>query len=208
MLAVNSSLLYRDHAQQATTPAMRQSRTQVPSNLDAFVRQTSRRAQIMAEIALRNREAALDIVQDSFLALVSRYAQRPAEEWAPLFYTILQSRIMDWKRREARRGKWLTWLQRSDDEDDSDLFDQLPSPHDEDPAVLLARADDMALVRRCLEQLPLRQQQAFMLRAWEGLDTAATAKAMDCSDSSVKTHYARALAALRLALGDALEKPS
>lgn len=169
-------------------------------SLDAFLRSVGRRAQIMAEIATRDREAALDIVQDSMLALTSRYRDKPAGEWGPLFQTILQSRIMDWHRTRTRRGRWFAWLTPASDDDDADPWADIPEQASSDPALLLERSRDMDTVLATLADLPLRQQQAFLLRIWEGMDTAATAAAMNCSEGSVKTHLSRAMHSLRARL--------
>jgi len=164
--------------------------------LDGFLRDVERRALVIAELATRDREEALDLVQDTMLAFVDRYANHDAAEWAPLFHRVLQNRIRDWHRRQRVRRRWRVWLNR-DDEDELDPIETAPDPHARTPEqeVALARAGDAVMA--ALETLPPRQQQAFLLRTWEGLDVKETARAMGCSEGSVKTHLWRALQHLR-----------
>ena len=157
----------------------------------------------MAQIATGNDDEALDLVQEAMFKLVQRYADRDGSEWGPLFHRILQSRIRDWYRRTRVRNRWREWFgQMQDDEDDREdplaaVVDPLARP-DED----LKRKRACSALHAALRTLPLRQQQAFLLRAWEELDVAQTAAAMNCSEGSVKTHFFRAVRALRKQLGE------
>ncbi len=171
--------------------------------MEQFLASVERRAFFTARLATRHEQDALDIVQDTMLRLVRSYAHRPQEEWPALFNRILHNRMMDWHRQQTRQRRWMFW-ERPDwkDEESSDWTDQVVNSRDENPERLLEQARDMETVKSALEQLPFRQQQAFLLRIWEGLDIAASAAIMECSEGSVKTHLFRALASMRKALGE------
>jgi len=171
--------------------------------LNQFLAGVELKAFKIAQAALRHEDDALDAVQDAMLQLVRAYAHRPAEEWKPLFYRILENRIRDLQRRRTVRGRVIAWLPlRGDDEDgEPDPIAQAPSPEPQPPRRLELDQAVTAL-EKALGELPRRQQQAFLLRTLEGLDVAETAAAMGCSQGSVKTHYFRALQALRAQLGE------
>lgn len=160
-----------------------------------------RRALRIAELGTGSRQDALDIVQDTMLRLAERYADRPAREWGPLFHRVLQSRIADFHRREAVRRRWRTWFRESDEERGDPLENQ-PAPASVEPERQADRDGMTETLERALRALPLRQQQAFLLRMWEGLSVTETAKTMGCSEGSVKTHLSRAVGALRESLED------
>lgn len=150
-----------------------------------------------------NRDDALDLVQEAMIGLVKKYSRRPEGEWGALFHRILQSRIRDFYRRSRVRNHLFAWLARGDDDDEAaDPIAELADPVEARPEATLAGRAAITELETALRALPLRQQQAFLLRSWEGLDVAQTAYAMGCSEGSVKTHYSRALQRLREQLED------
>jgi len=171
--------------------------------LNQFLSSVELKAFRIARAGLRNEDDALDAVQDAMLQLARAYADRPVEEWKPLFYRILENRIRDVQRRRTVRGRVMAWLpfRRNDEDEEIDPIAQAPSP-DPQPAARLEMEQAMQALEDALHALPGRQRQAFLLRNLEGLDVAQTAAAMGCSEGSVKTHYFRAVQALRARLGD------
>lgn len=169
--------------------------------MDRFLAGVQKRAYRMAQLATRNSDDAFDIVQDAMLKLVEKYPDLPEAELPPMFFCILQSRIQDWYRRSSVRNRLRSWLGTGDD-DEEDPLQQLEDPASRSAEQLLVTEDSIEALNAALLALPLRQQQVFLLRAWEGLDVRETAAAMGCAEGSVKTHYSRALAALRSKLGE------
>jgi RNA polymerase sigma-70 factor (ECF subfamily) len=171
--------------------------------LNQFLAGVELKAFKIAQAALRHEDDALDAVQDAMLQLARAYADRPAEEWKPLFYRILENRIRDMQRRRTVRGRVISWLpfRGEDDEEEPDPIAQAQSPEPQ-PVRRLELDEAVGALEKALAALPRRQQQAFLLRTLEGLDVAQTAAAMGCSEGSVKTHYFRAVQALRAQLGD------
>ena len=166
--------------------------------LNRFLGDVERRAFRMARFATGDTDDALDLVQDAMYDFARRYSGRPPEEWAVLFFRVLQSRTTDWHRRTTVRKRFRIWFGADrNGNDDEDPLQNMPDPASPDPSEMLSRKDTAAALEAAVARLPLRQQQAFLLRAWEGFDVAQTAAAMGCSEGSVKTHYSRAVHMLR-----------
>jgi len=169
-----------------------------------FLASVERRAFKQAVFAVQDDDSALDIVQDAMMKLAENYAARPAAELPLLFQRILQNAIRDYFRRSKVRSTWTTLLSSlglgRDDDDESDPLETMEVEVHENvpasPADRLEQSQVMALIEEAVRALPERQREAFMLRYWEELDVSETAKAMGCSEGSVKTHCSRATHAL------------
>ena len=184
-------------------PSTRARTLQRESRLNKFLGDVERRALRIAEIAIRDRDEALDLVQDAMIKLVKNYADRPDDEWTPLFYRILQNGIRDWHRRQKVRNRVMVWFGRGGSTDDEyDPVAQAPDLAGRTPDEEMQTGEAMRRLETAIQALPARQREAFMLRTFEGLNVAGTAVAMGCSDGSVKTHYSRAIHTLRDKLGE------
>lgn len=157
------------------------------------------RAFRMAEYAVGNADDAMDIVQDSMMVLARKYAQRPATEWRPLFFRIVQNRIRDcYRRRKTHNRLFAMFTSISDDEGNlTDIVERSPGREADQPEVRIALDASTEALDAAVKALPLRQQQVFLLRHVEGLSVEETAQAMGVSGGSVKTHLSRALSRLR-----------
>lgn len=151
----------------------------------------------MAFVALSQRDEALDVVQDTMIKLVDKYQHRPSNEWRTLFFTILHNRIIDSHRKNTRKHRLFGWFDRRDDDSNDDEQVIVECEVGSNPSQMLQENETMTALEKALQALPFRQQQAFMLRMVEGLDTKETAASMGCSEGSVKTHLSRALGVLK-----------
>lgn len=164
--------------------------------IEQFLASIQSRAFRFAELGLRNRDDALDAVQDAMLRML-RYGDKPSDEWQALFWKILRTRIIDISRRRAFRFSWL----RNSTDQDEDIAVAWTDPTG-DPSNHNDGREAYALMAQALRKLPTRQREAFTLRVMEDLDVATTAAVMGCSEGSVKTHLSRARDALRGHLKD------
>ena len=150
----------------------------VAATLEAFLADVGTRAFRFAEAGLRSRDDALDAVQDAMMKMLA-YRERPAAEWTPLFWSILRRKIVDLQRRGNFRLRFMAPASERSEDSLIDWADSAAGP---------SQAHD--------------QREAFTLRVLEELDVADTARAMGCSEGSVKTHLSRARDALQKQLED------
>jgi RNA polymerase sigma-70 factor (ECF subfamily) len=175
--------------------------------LTDFLKSVEKRAFKRTVYAVRDDDAALDIVQDSMIRLAGKYGDRPAAELPLVFQRILSNATMDWFRRQKVRNAVLQNLSdfdTGDDDGDFDLLELLTTMEgtlgSESAADTVGREQTLLLIEKEIGLLPGRQREAFLLRYWEELDVAETATVMGCSEGSVKTHCSRAVHALAKAL--------
>lgn len=188
-------------------PQLKEQKLATHDELSHFLTQVERRAYKQALFATNDSHTALDIVQDAMIKLSEKYGDKPAEELPLLFQRILQNTIRDHFRRQKVRSSWTMLFSAFQSKDTEEEFDPLDILEDNDnpstpgtPDANLNQKQTLDAIEQALSKLPARQREAFLLRYWEGMDTAETARIMGCTEGSVKTHCSRANHALATSL--------
>jgi RNA polymerase sigma-70 factor (sigma-E family) len=125
-----------------------------------------------------NRDEAEDLVQTTLVKVVlgarrhGRHENLEAYARKTLVNTFISARRRFWRREQA--------------------YGEVP-----DVAGQLIDSDAGLMVRAALAQLAHKQRAVLVLRYWEDLSVAATAQLLGMRESTVKSHAARGLSALR-----------
>ena len=140
----------------------------------------------LAVLLVRDIPTAEDVVQDSFVAMNEGWQRlRNAESALAYLRHAVLNRSRSVLRHRAVVDKYL------------------PKPPPDMPSAeygALVRLEESAVVA-ALRRLPGRQREAIVLRYYADFSEAETAAAMGISCGAVKSHTARAIAALRADLG-------
>jgi RNA polymerase sigma-70 factor, ECF subfamily len=149
---------------------------------------------------LRDRHAAEDVVQEALLAALAGEAAFAGRSNLRTWLTgILKHKIIDAIRRASREAP-------ASDPDAADpdaaLFDERghwidPPPAWPDPDASLEQSQFFAVLERCLERLPAKTAQAFMMREHLGFETGDICKELGVTPTHCWVLLYRARAALR-----------
>lgn len=131
---------------------------------------------------LGDRQVAADLAQESFARLLERKARDVIEQpRAFLFRTAINLSIDLHRRTRVRDGEPLDSLDREGRVDDCDPQEQA------------SQAQQLALLRRALDELPTACRQAFLLRKMEGCSHAEIAERLGISAAMVEKHVVNAM---------------
>ena len=172
------------------------------NQLAQFFAAIERRAFRIAAISLDDTDDAVGAVQFAMMHMARSCTTRPSHEWGPYFHRFLNEGVRRYERRAKFRTMFMRLFGRKTPGDHAPGRVNSVNSRRRNPTVTLPPAKARTALEQALRNLPDPQRQAFILRLWEGYDSAQTAKAMSCSEAKVKIYFSRAVIALRQALGE------
>ncbi|KAG0190113.1 hypothetical protein DFQ28_002476 [Apophysomyces sp. BC1034] len=159
-----------------------------------FLAGVERRAFKHVAYAVRDDDAALDVVQDAMIKLAEKYGDRPTAELPLLFQRILQNATNDFFRRQKVRNTWVSLFSSlgNGDDDEFDMLETYEAAENtaatENSADRLEREQVLALIDEEIQKLPARQREAFLMQIEFVLKRGPTA-ARDDRATGCRTAY-------------------
>jgi RNA polymerase sigma-70 factor, ECF subfamily len=183
----------------------RQSALATDKELSDFLKSVEKRAFKRTVYAVRDDDAALDIVQDAMIRLAEKYADRPAAELPLVFQRILSNATMDWFRRQKVRARCCRTCRlrgrrrrRRRLRPAGSLQTPKAAGHRKCRRCRVAGTDPASDRRRVAACPRVNGKPSCCVTGKSSM--SETAEVMGCSEGSVKTHCSRAVQALAKAL--------
>jgi RNA polymerase sigma-70 factor (ECF subfamily) len=160
---------------------------------DALMAQHMDRIYGLAYRMLRDREEALDVVQEVFIKLHGAMGSLRAEgQVGAWLYRVCVNQCVDRKRR--RRVEVVP------------LDEGMHADGGDSPAETLERRELERVVLAAVDTLPPRQRAVFLLRHYEYLSLEEIGRSLGCAEGTVKAHLSRATGKVREALAEYLKR--
>jgi len=154
----------------------------------------------------RDRAQAEEVLQEVYVNVWRAAKGFDAAQSQPLTWltSIARNRAIDSLRR--RQAEPQTQPARLDDDEDRNVYDDVPDEDAPTPLEMLGRASDARALARCMDGLSAPQRQSVALAFYDGLSHAEVAEHMREPLGTVKSWVRRALLALKTCLDGAVAR--
>jgi RNA polymerase sigma-70 factor, ECF subfamily len=164
----------------------------VTENFETIVNTYSKQVLNTAIRILGDRQKALDVHQEVFLAIWQRWHSFNGQiNWSGYLYRTTVRKAMEMAKRARKEMP----------------IENLPEQtSNEIPQRQLEEAELQKIITKSLSKLPERQSDVFVMAKIEGLKTEQIAQILQCSPDTVRVHLHRAIKTLAAKLGDYLKR--
>jgi RNA polymerase sigma-70 factor, ECF subfamily len=168
---------------------MAREKVQLPLSFDQIMRGHEREIMRYLLRVSGDREDAADLFQETWLRAYRAYPRlEPESDVRPWLYAIAVNLCRNRARDGARRARVIVAGDSEKPADGIRRVHRSPNENDGYAAVHL---------RELMSALPAKQREALHLRYFAGLDYAAIAAAMDCSQQSARSNVSQAMKKLK-----------
>ncbi len=180
----------------------------IEDKLERFLIRIRPQTLAFATFRVNDENVALDLLQETMIGFVNIAHTYEEKAWKNLFYKILVRRMVDKQRKNTARCKRYPTLPFSHLSESEEIVSNYLG-EDSQANSVESQASAYELFERfktLVESLPPSQQEIYLLRQWQGFSIKETAFIVQRSEASVKTHFFRAMQALKEALGEWLDE--